>query len=326
MFDPPINRAFAATALRHLQNVAHLTLPITVLAIAFISLPVWGRTAPANQSAQCAIDKIAGQVKAKSGKDITISITRNGQPSPTKLPTCVEYGDRLEVGPAITVHVETATEEFDIPRDANPRWDVPPADNPPARSTGQIFAALWHAVTGPREALLIHAASRVGMACPPANGTPPPLAPVQRLAETDQQIGADLRVVVAMWKPTTETRLVRAKLLRADDSVVAQAAGCRGSSLPLPVHADELHPGDRLNLLITDNHGGSLRYNIIVVAPDKLPQPPEQLAQDWLTATWRIAAAGPATNLDSVARVAKASETSFGAQRVLGAVATDTPF
>jgi hypothetical protein len=162
------------------------------------------------------------------------------------------------------------------------------------------------------------------MACPPSSGTPPPLAPVQRLDQTSQQIGADLHTVVAMWAPAAQSRLVRAQLLRADGSVIVRASTCGANSLALAV--EDLHPGDHLTLVMNDTLDGALHYDITVVAPDSMPQPPAKVTQDWLAATWRLAAAGPGTNLDSITRVAKASETSFGAQRVLGAVATDTPF
>jgi hypothetical protein len=115
-------------------------------------------------------------------------------------------------------------------------------------------------------------------------------------------------------------------LLRADGSVLLQAATCHGSSLPLPLHADDIHPDDRLTLVLTDTHGGSLRYDITVVAPGSLPQPPVKLPEDWLVATWRLAAQAADTHLDAITRLAAASETSFGAQRVLGAVADDAPF
>jgi hypothetical protein len=222
--------------------------------------------------------------------------------------------------------VITASKQFDVSYGETPQFLVPAAMEQAPGSWHDFFATLKQGITGPTETVPLYAASRGAPSCPAGHGTPPPLSPVARLSGTEQRIGADLRAIVAVWRQAPEPRLVRVRLLRQDGSLIVGAASCRSATLPLLLRSSDLHPGDQLSLQLTDEQGGSLRYNLTVVSPDGLPQPPEKFPEDWLVATWRLSAGPPDTVLDSVARLGKASETSFGAQRMLGAVVADAPF
>jgi hypothetical protein len=305
-------------------------MPALAVAVLMLS-PALIEAAEAEGPHRCAIDQVAGQVKWQAGAKRELRITAGGHAFTVSLPTCIEYGDHLQGpdhDPGIFVQVNTATESFDrVPLNEDSDWSVPQPSTPPVKGPWtQFLSVVWQGLTGPTTRISFYAAARAASACPPAHGAPPPLAPVGRLSETNQRIGADLRAIVAMWQPSPEPRLVRAKLLRSDGSVMVQGATCRDSNVVLPLRSTDLHAGDSLVLQLTDTQGGSLRYTLAVVAPDSLPQPPVKPPQDWLVAMWRLAAMGADTRLDAIARVAKASETSFGAQRVLGAVEADAPF
>ena len=295
--------------------------------LAFLLLLAPPSVAAAEGRHYCALDTVAGHVLApESGASITVQIAHGKIPASYPLPTCFDYGDVITAGDGVTVQIVTASGTVTFEGGPSKQYRMPDATGHPTGSATAFLSALYQIAFGPTEVVSVYATGRGGTACPPGRTVPPPLAALSRLPEQAQQIGSDLRVIVALWKPSEEPRLVRAKLLRPDGSVVAFGATCRGSTIQLPLRTGALHAGDALILKLTDEQGGQLLYDIAVVAPETLPQPPQSLGQDWLVAAWRLAKAGPGNRLDSVGRLAQVSETEFGAQRLLGAIATDTSF
>lgn len=311
--------------------LARPDLPARIFAAAMLAAMVLNlapKAAAAEAPPACPLELVAATVHAVDGVDAgkQVTIQRGATTYTASLPACLQYGDGVTPVGDISLKVVTANKTILIPGDESRGWKVPPAAEPQTGSTRGFFATIFQGVVRDTRALPFYSAGRAGGACPPASTPPPPLAPLARLRATEQRIGADLRAIVAIWQPAAAPRVVSAELLRADGTLLVDASTCTATMLLLKLRANDLHTGDRLTLRITDDRGGALQYNITVIPPATLPHPAEAVSPEWLLATWRLGNAPADTNLDAIARVAKASALSFGAQRVLGAVATDAPF
>jgi hypothetical protein len=96
--------------------------------------------------------------------------------------------------------------------------------------------------------------------------------------------------------------------------------------MTLPLRPGDLHLNDVLTLEIADNHGQRLNYNLVVVPPNELPNPPAALPSQWLIAAWRLAAGPPDTRIDSIARLQSAPPDALVARKISDAVWGDSKF
>ncbi len=288
----------------------------------------------------CQIGRLAGHVVWKDGPARTVLIRHVGIVGERRLPTCIEYGDEVTVEEGSAARVILATRQLELPgpseQPPNGRsWLVP--NEPPGRAVGTAWdtiGAMFHVAMGPTQMVTTSMTGRGAASCPPGRLATTPLLAVERLRDPMQVLGDDLVAIVPFWQESSDPRLVRARLRRADGSVIVAGATCRASSLSLPIRRGELHAGEQLSLELQDEQDRSVRYEIRIVAHAALPQPQGQIQggaqaerpDDWLSAAWRLMTGVEGLQLDSVSRLARVSETTFGAQRLLGAVATGTPF
>ena len=288
----------------------------------------------------CQIGRLAGHVVWKDGPARTVLVRHVGIVGERRLPTCIEYGDQVTVEEGSAARVILATRQLELPgpsgQPPNGRsWLVP--NEPPGRAVGTAWdtiGAMFHVAMGPTQMVTNSMTGRGAASCPPGRLATTPLLAVERLRDPMQILGDDLVAIVPFWQESSDPRLVRARLRRADGSVIVAGATCRASSLSLPIRRGELHSGEQLSLELQDEQDRSVRYEIRIVAHATLPQPQGQTqggpqvetSDDWLSAAWRLMTGVEGLQLDAVSRLARVSETTFGAQRLLGAVATGTPF
>ena len=284
----------------------------------------------------CQIGRMAGHVVWKNGPARTVQVQHGGIVEEWTLPTCIEYGDEVTVEEGSAARVILATQQLELPgpsgQSSNGRsWPVP--NEPPGRAIGtarDTASALFHIAMGPTQTVTTSMTGRGAASCPPGQPATTPLLAVERLRNPVQVLGDDLVAIVPFWQESSDPRLVRVRLKRADGSVIVAGATCRASSLSLPIRRGELLAGEQLSLELQDEQDRSVRYEIRIVAHATLPQPQRdpqvQKPDDWLSAAWRLMTGLDGLQLDAVSRLARASETTFGAQRLLGAVATETPF
>lgn len=292
------------------------------------------------QKPSCQIGRMAGHVVWKEGPERTVLVRHGGIVEERMLPTCIEYGDEVTVTEGSAARVILANKQLELPgpsgQSPNGRsWTVPKV--PPGRAVGTTWdtiGAMFHLAMGPTQTVTTSMTGRGAASCPPGPLATTPLLAVERLRDPVQVLGDDLVAVVPFWQESSDPRLVRARLRRADGSVIVAGATCRASSLSLPIRRGELRAGDQLSLELQDEQDRLMRYEIRIVAHANLPQPKGQIPvesraetpDDWMSAAWRLMTGAESLQLDAVSRLARVSEVTFGAQRLLGAVATDTPF
>jgi len=288
----------------------------------------------------CQIGRLAGHVLWKGGPARTVLVRHFGIVGERTLPTCVEYGDEVTVEEGSAAQVVLANQKLDLP---GPSGQPPNGlsllvpNEPRGRAVETAWDtidAMFHVAMGPTQTVTTSMTGRGAASCPPGQLATTPLLAVERLRDPVQVLGDDLVAIVPFWRESSDPRLVRARLRRADGSVIVAGATCRASSLSLPIRRGDLHVGEQLSLELQDEQDRSVRYEIRIVAHAALPQPQGQVQggaqverpDDWLPAAWRLMTGVEGLQLDSVSRLARVSETTFGAQRLLGAVATGTPF
>jgi hypothetical protein len=283
----------------------------------------------AADSASCPIEQVVGQIQRIEGDQRVVHIHRNNREIPLTPRACILYCDVLEAGIDAEVTIDTAKGTRHVGGSFEPKWEAPGARSKAAPNVSVFLSTLFNELMSPTRRQTIFMWSRGGVdpsECAPSGVSGLPLLPLRRLQGADQIVGADLRYIVAAWMPSLEPRDVQARFLGADGIPIVQSHTCLDAHLVMPLPMGRLHPGDHLALEITDGQGESMRYNIIVVEPTTLPQPTVKLQEEWLLAAWRLAVAAPGTHLDAIARLQTAPPESLGAQLILRAVWTDTPF
>lgn len=295
--------------------------------LVLIAILVSATSAAADKLPDLTLDQLVARVTGRDGATGTVIVTRDHRDYKATLPVFLANGDVLTVEQGMSVHVTTATETFDLPHDGLREWKAPVSPRPKDGRMAAFFGTLWHGVSAPIQKIAFAGVNRSGSECPEASAAPrSTLVPLSVLTEPKQQIGADLRHLMVIWKPSLPPRSVVVKLVRESGGEVAEAATCTKNNAVLNLRSNDIHADDRLRLLITDTDGGgSIEYHISVVPPASLPQPPVVVPDEWLAATWRLQSGAAAFALDSVTRVAKASANTFGAQAVLGAIASELP-
>jgi hypothetical protein len=286
----------------------------------------------------CPMDQVVAVVRSVDGDPTKAAIQRattDGQVTPTTPITrgmCILRGDRLEAGPQAVVTVETGSEFRHVGGQYDPVFEAPPANETVSPGVVAYINSYFHRLFS-KNVQTVYATGRAldatGEApdkCVSTQETAPPLAPLDRLAVSRQRIGADLREIVAAWKPAEPMRSVQATLRGKEGNAIAHAETCSSAHVALPLPAGVAHPNDVLTLEITDGSRGKLTYELIVVEPKDLPLPPAATQSQWLIAAWRLAAGPPDTRLDSIARLQTAPPDTLAAQAISEAVFSDAKF
>jgi hypothetical protein len=288
----------------------------------------------------CPMDRVVAVIRSVDGDPTKAFITRaatDGQVAPTKPITpgpgmCILHGDRLEAGPQAVVTLETGSELRHVGGQYDPVFEAPPANETVSPGVVAYINSYYHRLFS-KSAQTVYATGRAldatGEApdqCVPAQKTALPLAPLERLRDTHQRIGADLREIVAAWKPAEPFRSVQATLRGKEGNAIAQAETCSSAHVALSLPAGVAHPNDVLTLEITDGGRDRLIYDLTVVEPKALPLPPAATQSQWLIAAWRLAAGPPDTRLDSIARLRTAPADTLAAQAISDAVWSDAKF
>jgi hypothetical protein len=286
----------------------------------------------------CPMDRVVAVVRSVDGDPTKAAIQRattDGQVTPTTPITrgmCILRGDRLEAGPQAVVTVETGSEFRHVGGQYDPVFEAPPANETVSPGVVAYINSYFHRLFS-KNVQTVYATGRAldatGEApdkCVSTQETAPPLAPLDRLAVSRQRIGADLREIVAAWKPAEPMRSVQATLRGKEGNAIAHAETCSSAHVALPLPAGVVHPNDVLTLEITDGSRGKLTYELIVVEPKDLPLPPAGTQSQWLIAAWRLAAGPPDTRLDSIARLQTAPPDTLAAQAISEAVFSDAKF
>jgi hypothetical protein len=286
----------------------------------------------------CLMDQVVAVVRSVDGDPTKAAIQRattDGQVTPTTPITrgmCILRGDRLEAGPQAVVTLETGSELRHVGGQYDPVFEAPQAVETVSPGVVAYIKSYYHRLFS-KNVQTVYATGRAldatGEApdkCVSTQETAPPLAPLDRLAVSRQRIGADLREIVAAWKPAEPMRSVRATLRGKEGNAIAHAETCSSAHVALPLPAGVAHPNDVLTLEITDGSRGKLTYELIVVEPKDLPLPPAATQSQWLIAAWRLAAGPPDTRLDSIARLQTAPPDTLAAQAISEAVFSDAKF
>jgi hypothetical protein len=242
-----------------------------------------------------------------------------------KSDTCIDYGDRLEAGPEAVVTIETTKGKRHIGGSYDPVFQAPEASEAVSPGAMSYVASLYHNLFS-RSSPTVYATGRGLEDCQQAEEEALPLVPLDRLGQTHQEIGADLKEIVAAWKPSAAPHSVQATLRGRDGNAIARADSCGSAHVTLPLRPGDLHPNDALTLEIVDGRGGRLDYDLIVVEPKELPAPPGPLPSEWLIAAWRLAAGPPETRLDSIARLQTAPPDALAARSISEAIWLDSKF
>jgi hypothetical protein len=299
----------------------------------------------------CPMDRVVAVVRSVDGDPTQVTITRaaaDGQvasttpitPAPPATPAppvtpgmCILNGDRLEAGPQAVVTLETGSDFRHVGGQYDPVFEAPPANETVSPGVVAYINSYFHRLFN-KNVQTVYATGRALAAtdeapdkCVPTQETAPPLAPLDRLRDTRQRIGADLHEIVAAWKPAEPMRSVQATLRGKEGNAIAQAETCGSGHLALPLPAGVTHPNDVLTLEITDGSPGKLTYELVVVEPKDLPLPPAATQSQWLIAAWRLAAGPPDTRLDSIARLLQTAPPDIlAAQAISEAVFSDAKF
>ena len=168
------------------------------------------------------------------------------------------YGDELEVGSEAVVAIETSKGLRHVGGAYDPVFEAPPAVHEEiAEGASAFLAALFEGLFS-RSSQTVYATSRGSQSCATATDQAvEPIAPLDRLRRTDQEIGSDIQVIVAAWKYSEKIHAVRAILRDRTGIAIVSAATCRSSHLSLPLKSSNLSPGDRLTLEIDNGEGGA---------------------------------------------------------------------
>jgi hypothetical protein len=242
-----------------------------------------------------------------------------------KSDTCIDYGDRLAAGPEAVVTIETTKGKRHIGGSYDPVFQAPEASEAVSPGAMSYVASLYHNLFS-RSSPTVYATGRGLEDCQQAEEEALPLVPLDRLGQTHQEIGADLKEIVAAWKPSAPPHSVQATLRGRDGIAIARADSCGSAHVTLPLRPGDLHPNDPLTLEIVDGRGERLDYDLIVVEPKDLPVPPGPLPTEWLIAAWRLAAGPPETRLDSIARLQTAPPDALAARSISEAIWLDSKF
>ena len=284
----------------------------------------------------CPTERVVATVDSVTGDAAKTHLKRVPAPSDTKgagessegpvtRDTRICYGDRLEVGPEAVVTLETTKGKRHIGGSYDPVFQAPEASDAVSPGAQSYLGSLYHNIFK-KSGLTVYATGRGFEQCRPQEEEPLPLVPLDRMSETRQRIGADLREIVAAWKPSAPPRTVRTTLRGRNGNAIAEAETCDGAHMTLPLRPGDLHLNDVLTLEIADNHGQRLNYNLVVVPPNELPNPPAALPSQWLIAAWRLAAGPPDTRIDSIARLQSAPPDALVARKISDAVWGDSKF
>lgn len=285
----------------------------------------------------CPMDRVA-VVRSVDGDPTKATIRRGpteGQPTAPITPTpgmCVLHGDRLEAGPQAVVTLDTGAELRHVGGQYDPVFEAPPANETVSPGVvayiNSYFPRLFrkNVQTVYATGRALEGAGGAPDQCAPATEAASPCAPLDRLRERHQRIGADLQEIVAAWKPAEPTRSVQATLRGKGGLAIAHAETCGAAHLALPLPAGAAHPNDVLTLEITNGSPGKLTYELRVVEPKSLPLPPATTQSQWLIAAWRLAAGPPDTRLDSIARLQTAPPDTPAAHAISEAVWSDAKF
>jgi hypothetical protein len=307
-------------------------LPAALLVAALGAAP----SVAAADEKSCPLARVVATVQSVTGDAAKAEIKRgpNGDIVPVTPGACVLYGDRLEVGLEAVVTIETTSGVRHVGGPYDPVFAAPQAVEAVSPGVGSYVGAFYHnlfaksvltaAATG--RASLIEATGETPEQCVPDREAASPLAPLDRLAETRQRIGADLAEIIAAWKPSERPHSVRAILRGKDGRVISQAETCSAGHVVLSLQDGDLHPMETLTLEVVDGRGGRLAYELSVVKPQDLPRPPVAAPSQWLIAAWRLAAGPPDTRLDSIARIQTAPPDALAARAISEAVWSDAKF
>jgi hypothetical protein len=282
----------------------------------------------------CPIARVVARVQSVAGDAQKAEIKRapTGDVVPATPGACVLYGDRLEAGPEAVVTIETTNGVRHVGGQYDPIFAAPEAVESVSPGVASYVGAFYRSLfagsvmtayaTG--RANLLDATGEAPDKCVPAQEAASPLAPLDRLVETRQRIGADLAKIVAAWKPSGQPHSVRAILRGKEGGVISQAETCSTGHVALPLRPGDIHPNETLTLEVVDGRGGRLTYELIIVEPKDLPLPPAAIPSQWLVAAWRLAAGPPDTRLDSIARLQTAPPDTLAAQAIAEAVWNDS--
>lgn len=259
------------------------------------------------------------------GEQVERTDTREPDDDHARSETYICYGDRLEAGPEAVVTIETTKGNRHIGGSYDPVFQAPEASEAVSPGAVSYVASLYHNLFS-RSGLTVYATGRGLEDCQQAEQAASPLVPLDRLGLTHQEIGADLKEIVAAWKPSVQAHSVQAILRRQDGDAIARAETCGSAHVTLPLRPGDLHPNDALTLEIVDGQGRKLDYDLIVVEPKDLPVPPGPLPSQWLIAAWRLAAGPPETRLDSIARLQTAPSDALAARSISEAIWLDSKF
>jgi hypothetical protein len=272
----------------------------------------------------CKFDSVAMVLGIDGDRPAQI-VRKDGKAEPATEGACINHGERLEAGVGVVVDLRTGQGERHVGGPYDPVFQAPlgPA-NGESPSASAYLETLFRG-------LLSHggqptpATGRESKRCSPANEAPQPLAPLSRLQQSHQKIGADLTTIIAAWKPSSAPHSVHVALNDPRGGLIAEAQTCRNAHVELSPLQGRLHLGDRLTLVIADA-GDKILYELSVVDPKDLPAPPVALSVPWLDAAWRLAAGPPDVLLDSLSRLQTAPADALGARSLSDAVWSDSSF
>jgi hypothetical protein len=272
----------------------------------------------------CPIDRVAAIVRGVAGDASAARIVGEGAPQPASVGVCIVYDERLEVGPEAIVTLETAKGERHIGGPYEPAFTVAEPSKGRSSEASSYLASLFSELFS-HSGQTLAATGRGAWKCGAAGQTDEKLAPLERLRAPHQEIGADLGLIVAAWKPAARPRAVRVALLDAGGLPIAAAQTCSSAHVFLRPRPGRLHLGDQVILEISDEHD-KLDYDLLVVDPKDLPLPPVPLPSLWLNAAWRLAAGPTNVQLDSLARLQTAPPDALAARVLTEAVWSDSKF
>jgi len=239
----------------------------------------------------CPIERVVGQIEKIAGDPMAVHILRRGHEVPAIQNACILFGDEVDVGPEATVTIDTTKGQHLVGGHYDPEWVVPEAKEAASPDASAFLTALYNGIFGSAR---MGSASAVGRApgrgsgpCPQSPARPPPLLPLDRLNQTRQEIGSDLRFITAAWKPLPDPITVQATLRGAGGQPVIDGDSCWEAHLRLPLPTGALRQNKHLTLEISDGRDSPLRYDIVVVEPSKLPQPRVKLHAEWQLGAWR---------------------------------------
>jgi hypothetical protein len=297
-----------------------------IIAVAWLALAhrVPPPSIPVEVRSDCPFEQMVGRVEQITGDAMGAQILRTGHPIAVTEHACILYGDQVTAGLGTTLVIDTAVGQQHVGGIYDSVWTVPPAREQATQSASALLTTIFHGLLEPSRRLTTTTASRGPAACRDT-GHPPPLATLDRLVETEQRIGADLRGIAVGWHPLAAPADVRARLLGVNGALVA-AVACGDAPIILPLAAGMLRPGGHLLLEVSDGTGTNVSYRLTVLDPGRLPAPPLRFPEDWQTAAWRLASGPPNTRLDSISRLVFAPREAFGARLILDAVWAEGPF